>query len=61
MKYMVLLPILVCNTWYICHNFSPFVPAGRGETCMLVIRAEDGMLGDMEGIFRDVFRDHIRP
>ena len=28
---------------------------------MLVIRAEDGMLGDMEGIFRDVFRDHIRP
>ena len=28
---------------------------------MLVVRAEDGMLGDMEGIFRDVFRDHIRP
>ena len=43
------------------HNFSPFVPPGRGETCMLVVRAEDGMLGDMEGIFRDVFRDHIRP
>ena len=28
---------------------------------MLVVRAKDGMLGDMEGIFRDVFRDHIRP
>ena len=46
------------------HNFSLFVPAKRGESCamcMLMVRAEDGMLGDLEGIFRDVFRDHTRP
>ena len=28
---------------------------------MLVVRAEDGMLGDLEGVFRDVFRDQIKP
>ena len=28
---------------------------------MLVIRAEDGLLGDLEGIFRDVFKDYMRP
>ena len=28
---------------------------------MLVVRAEDGMLGDLEGVFRDVFWDQIRP
>ena len=28
---------------------------------MLVVRAEDGMLGDLEGIFRDVFRDYCKP
>ena len=39
------------------HNFSPFVPAKRGESCMMVIRAEDGLLGDLDGICRDVFKD----
>ena len=43
------------------HNFSPFVPANRGESCMMVIRAEDGLLGDLDGIFRDVFKDFMRP
>ena len=43
------------------HNFSPFVPANRGESCMLVIRAEDGLLGELDGIFRDVFKDFMRP
>ena len=43
------------------HNFSPFVPARRGESCMLVVRAEDGMLGDLEGIFRDLFGSQVRP
>ena len=33
------------------HNFSPYVPASRGENCMLVIRAEDGLLADLENIF----------
>ena len=43
------------------HNFSPYVPAGRGESCMLVIRAEDGLLADLENIFRDVFRNFRKP
>ena len=42
-------------------NFCPYVPARRGEKCMLVVRAEDGMLGDLEGIFREVFRDYCKP
>ena len=42
-------------------NFCPFVPAKRGEKCPLVVRAEDGMLGDLEGIFKDVFRDYCKP
>ena len=28
---------------------------------MLVVRAEDGMLGNLEGVFRDVFRDQKKP
>ena len=28
---------------------------------MMVICAEDGLLGDLEGIFRDVFKDYMRP
>ena len=43
------------------HNFSPFVPAKRGESFMMVIRAKDGLLGDLDGIFRDVFKDYMRP
>ena len=35
------------------HNFSPCVPASRGESCLLVIRAEDGLLADLDNIFRD--------
>ena len=42
------------------HNFCPSVPAGRGESCMLVIRAEDGLLADLENIYRDVFRNFSR-
>ena len=42
-------------------NFCPFVPAARGEKCMLVIRAEDGLLSDLESIFKDVFRNFCRP
>ena len=42
-------------------NFCPFVPAGRGEKCMLVIRAEDGLLSDLESIFKDVYRNFCRP
>ena len=37
------------------HNFRPYVPASRGEYCMLVIRAEDGLLAD-----RDVFRNYSK-
>ena len=37
------------------HNISPFVPAGRGESCMLVITAEDRLLADLENIFKDEF------
>ena len=43
------------------HNFSPCVPASRGESCLLVIHAEDGLLADLDNIFRDVFRDFSRP
>ena len=43
------------------HNFSPCVPAGRGETCMVIVRAEDGLLADLEYIFRDVFRNFSGP
>ena len=42
-------------------NFCAYVPANRGEKCMLVIRAEDGLLSDLESIFRDVFRNFCRP
>ena len=27
----------------------------------MVIRAKDGLVGDLEGIFRDVFKDYTRP
>ena len=42
-------------------NFCAFVPANIGEKCMLVVRAEDGLLSDLESIFRDVFRNFCRP
>ena len=42
-------------------NFSPFVPAGRGEKCLLVVRVEDGLLSDLECVFKDVFRNFCRP
>ena len=42
-------------------NFCAYGPANRGEKCMLVIRAEDGLLSDLESIFRDVFRNFCRP
>ena len=42
-------------------NFCAYVPANRGEKCMLVIRAEDGLLADLESIFKDVFRNYCRP
>ena len=42
------------------HNFRPYVPVSRGEYCMLVIRAEDGLLADLENIFRDVFRNYSK-
>ena len=41
-------------------NFCPFVPAKRGEKCMLVVRAEGRLLSDLESIFRDVFRNFCR-
>ena len=31
------------------------------QKCMLVIRAEDGLLSDLESIFKDVFRNYCRP
>ena len=43
------------------HNFSPCVPASWGESYLLVIRAEDGLLADLDNIFRDVFRDFTKP
>ena len=43
------------------HNVSPYVPASRGENCMLVIRQEDGLQADLENIFRDVFRNCTKP
>ena len=42
------------------HNFRPYVPVSRGEYCMLVICAEDGLLADLENIFRDVFRNYSK-
>ena len=46
--------------YYEC-TFCAYVPANRGEKCMLVIRAEDGLLSDLESIFKDVFRNFCRP
>ena len=42
-------------------NFCAYIPANRGEKCMLVIRAEDSLLSDLESIFKDVFRNYCRP
>ena len=43
------------------HNFSLYVTASRSESCMLVISAEDGLLADLENIFRDVFQNYTKP
>ena len=39
-------------------SFPPFVPAMLGERCIGSLRLEDAGLGDMERVFRDVFRAH---
>ena len=54
-KHVILSTLPVCVVLS-DHNFCPFITAKRGEMCMLVVRAEDGMLGDLEGVFKDVFR-----
>ena len=42
-------------------NFSPLLPAKIGLDCIGVIRVEDGSLAEITALFRDVFRNYIRP
>jgi len=43
------------------HNFSPVLPAALGKECVSIIRVEDGKLSEILELFRDIFREHIRP
>ena len=43
------------------HNFAPVLPAKLGTDCIGILRVEDGTLQEITGMFRDVFRKHIRP
>jgi hypothetical protein len=43
------------------HNFSPILPAALGNDCVGIVRVEDGKLVEILGLFRDIFREHLRP
>jgi hypothetical protein len=43
------------------HNFSPILPAALGKDCVGIVRVEDGKLVEILGLFRDIFREHMRP
>ena len=42
-------------------SFPPFVSASMSESCVAVLRVEDGKLSDLDKLFRDVFREHVTP
>ena len=42
-------------------SFPPFVSASLSESCVTVLRVEDGKLSDLDKLFRDVFREHVTP
>jgi hypothetical protein len=43
------------------HNFSPILPAELGKDCVGIVRVEDGKLSEILELFRDIFREYIKP
>ena len=41
-------------------SFPPFITANMSESCIAVLRVEEGKLSDLDTLFRDVFRSHGR-
>ena len=42
-------------------SFPPLITANMSESCIAVLRVEDGKLSDLDTLFRDVFRSHVGP
>jgi hypothetical protein len=42
-------------------SFPAVVPAADGGGCLLIVRVEDGLLGELESVFFDRFRAFLKP
>ena len=46
----------------VSHSSLPlFITTNMSESCITVLRVEDGKLADLDSLFRDVFRSHGGP
>ena len=52
------LPVCIALT---DQSFPPLITAKMSESCVAVLRVEDGKLSDLDLLFRDVFRKHVSP
>ena len=52
------LPVCIALT---DQSFPPFITANMSESCIAVLRVEDGKLSDLDSLFRAVFRSHVGP
>ena len=52
------LPVCIALT---DQSFPPYIAAKMSESCVAVLRVEDGKLSDLDMLFRDVFRKHVSP
>ena len=52
------LPVCIALT---DQSFPPFITANMSESCIAVLRVEDGKLSDLDSLFRAVFKSHVGP
>ena len=52
------LPVCIALT---DQSFPPLITSKMSESCVAVLRVEDGKLSDLDLLIRDVFRKHVSP